>query len=157
MKKLTMLVLFACVSVGLVSADSPKARFSPKAPFNDPADQAAIKQIEQEMGNAIVAADIEKLNQIYADDFAMLGSSGKIITKQNILQQVESGKYKLESYELGPVDVQVLGNVAVGHGAVTEKRIADGKSVHVELVYMDRFEKRTGKWVLVSSDSGFPK
>ena len=156
MKKLTLLVLFACVCVALVLADSPKARFSPKAPFNDPADQAAIKQIEQEMGDAIVAVDIEKLNQIYADNYAMLGSSGKIITKQNILQQVESGKYKLESYELGPVDVQVLGNVAVGHGAVTEKRIADRKSVHVELVYMDRFEKRTGKWVLVSSDSGFP-
>jgi ketosteroid isomerase-like protein len=157
MKKLTTLVLFAGVCVGLVLADSPKARFSPKAPFNDPTDLAAIKQIEQEMGDAIVAVDIQKLNQIYADDFAMIGSSGKIITKQSILQSIGSGKYKLVSYELGPIDVQVLGNVAVGHGAVTEKRIADGKEVSVELVYMDRFEKRTGKWLLVSSDSGFPK
>lgn len=61
------------------------------------------------------------------------------------------------SYELGLIDVQVLGNVAVGHGAVTEKRIAAGKEVSIELVYMDRFEKRTGKRLLVSSDSGFPK
>lgn len=157
MKKLTTLVLFACVCVGLVLADSLKARFSPKAPFNDPADVAAIKQIEPKLGDAIVAVDIEKLNQIYADDFAMIGSSGKIITKQSILQQLESDKYKLVSYELGPIDVQVLGNVAVGHGAVTEKRIVDGKDVYVELVYMDRFEKRAGKWVLVSSDSGFVK
>ena len=159
MKKLTALVLFACVClcVGLVLADSPKARFSPKAPFNDPTDLATIKQIEPKLGDAIVAVNIEKLNQIYADDFAMIGSSGKIITKQSILQSIGSGKYKLVSYELGPIDVQVLGNVAVGHGAVTEKRIADGKDVSVELVYMDRFEKRTGKWVLVSSDSGFPK
>jgi ketosteroid isomerase-like protein len=157
MKAFAVSVLFACVCVVLVLADSPKPRFSPKAPFNDPTDRATIKQIEQEMGDAIVAVDIEKLNQIYADDFSMLGSSGKIITKQSILQQVSSGKYKLESYELGPIDVQALGNVAVCHGAVTEKRIADGKDVHVELVYMDRFEKRAGKWLLVSSDSGFPK
>jgi hypothetical protein len=36
MKKLTALVLFACVClcVGPVLADSPKARFKPKAPFN---------------------------------------------------------------------------------------------------------------------------
>ena len=157
MKKLTTLVLFACVCVGLVLADSPKARFSPKAPFNDPTDLATIKQIERELGDATVTVDIEKLNQIYADDFAIIGSSGKILTKESILQQIESGKYKLVSYELGPIDVQVLGNVAVGHGAVTEKRIADGKVLSVELVYMDLFEKRAGKWVLVRSDSGFPK
>jgi ketosteroid isomerase-like protein len=159
MKKLTALVLFACVClcVGLVLADSPKARFSPKAPFNDPTDLATIKQIERELGDATVTVDIEKLNQIYADDFAIIGSSGKILTKESILQQIESGKYKLVSYELGPIDVQVLGNVAVGHGAVTEKRIADGKDLSVELVYMDLFEKRAGKWVLVRSDSGFPK
>jgi ketosteroid isomerase-like protein len=157
MKKLAALVLFACAVAALVFAHSSKARFSPKAPFNDPTDLATIKQIEQDMGDAIVAVDIEKLNQVYADDFAMIGCSGKIITKQSILQSIGSGKYKLVSYELGPIDVQVLGNVAVGHGAVTEKRIADGKDVSVELVYMDRFEKRTGKWALVSSDSGFPK
>jgi ketosteroid isomerase-like protein len=157
MKKLTTLVLFACVCVGLVLADSPKARFSPKAPFNDPADLAAIKQIEPKLGDAIVAVDIEKLNQIYADDFAIVGSSGKIVTKEGLLQYIESGKFKLVSYELGPIDVQVLGNVAVGHGAVTEKRIADGKEVSVDGVWMDLFEKRAGKWVLVRSGDGFVK
>ncbi len=158
MKAFAMSILFACLCVGLVLADSPKARFSPKAPFNDPADFAAVMQIEQTLlGDAIVAVDMEKLNQIYADDFAMIGSSGKIITKQDILQQIKSRKRKLVSYELGPIDVQVLGNVAIGHGAVTEERIVDGKNVHFELVYHDRFEKRAGKWWLVSSDSGFPK
>ena len=159
MKKLTALVLFACVClcVGLVLADSTKARFKPKAPFNDPTDLAAIKQIEPKLGDAIVAVDIEKLNQIYADDFAIVGSSGKIVTKEGLLQYIESGKFKLVSYELGPIDVQVLGNVAVGHGAVTEKRIADGKEFNVDGVWMDLFEKRAGKWVLVRSGDGFVK
>ena len=53
--------------------------------------------------------------------------------------------------------MQVFGDVAVAHGSITEKRIADGKDLSVELVYMDLFEKRAGKWVLVRSDSGFPK
>jgi len=157
MKTFAVWGLFACVCVGVVLADSPKARFSPKAPFNDPTDLATIKQIEQEMGDAIVAVDIEKLNRIYADDFAIVGSAGKIITKEGLFQYIESGKYKLVSYELGPMDVQVLGNVAVGHGAVTEKRIADGKEVSVDGVWMDLFEKRAGKWVLVRSADGFVK
>jgi hypothetical protein len=39
------------------------------APFNDPADLATVKQIEREMGDAMVAVDIDKLNQIYADEW----------------------------------------------------------------------------------------
>jgi hypothetical protein len=45
----------------------------------------------------------------------------------------------------------------MGHGAVTETRLVDGKKIHVELMYEDRFEKREGKWKLVGSDSGIPK
>ena len=152
MKKLTTLVLFACVCVGLVLADSPKARFSPKAPFNDPTDVATVKQIEPEMGDAMVAVDIDKLNQIYADDFAAVAEkNGKIITRERILEDFKSGRNKLVSYELGPVDVQVLGNVAVCHGSSTEKRIWDGKDASGESVWMDLFEKRAGKWLLVRS------
>ena len=151
MNKLIVLIL-SSVCMGVAFAGPP-----PPHSCKDLTAVHAIEQLEQDMGDAMVRVDIDRLNQIYADDFSMLGSSGKIITKQSILQQVSSGKYKLESYELGPIDVQALGNVAVCHGAVTEKRIADGKDVHVELVYMDRFEKRAGKWLLVSSDSGFPK
>jgi hypothetical protein len=45
----------------------------------------AIKQLEQEMGEAMIAGDVDKLNQIYADDFATVGSSGKVITKETLL------------------------------------------------------------------------
>jgi ketosteroid isomerase-like protein len=149
MKKLTMLVLFACVAVALLLADSPKPVFSPKAALNDPADVATLKQIEVEMGDAMIAGDVNKLNEIFADDWATVTKSGKIFTKETLLQDFKSGQDKLVSFELGPMDVQVLGNVAVGHGSVTEKRFRDGKDVSNESVWMDLFEKRAGKWVVV--------
>jgi len=34
------------------------------------------------MGDAMVRVDVDKLNQIYADDFATVGASGKVITKK---------------------------------------------------------------------------
>jgi hypothetical protein len=58
--------------------------------------------------------DIDKLNQIYADDFATIASSGRLITKKHLLSDFESSHHKLESLENGPMDVQVFGNVAVG-------------------------------------------
>ena len=119
-------------------------------PSNDPAAVEAIKQLGQDMGTAMVAGDIDKLNQIFADDWATIGiTSGKMITKEKVLQDFKSGKDKLVSFELGPIDVQVFGDVAVAHGGVTEERIRDGKDISGEAVYMDLLKKRDGKWVVV--------
>jgi len=119
-------------------------------PSNDPAVIEAVTKVERDMGNAMVAGDMDRLNQIYADDWATVGTNpGKIITKEKVLRGFKSGTDKLVSYELGPMDVQVLGNVAVAHGTVTEKRIRDGKDVSGEFVFNDLLRKRAGKWVIV--------
>ena len=109
-----------------------------------------IKQLEQDMGNAMVAGDIDKLNQIYADDFATVGS-GRVITKQDLLSDFESFHDKLEWFENGPIDVQVYGNVAVASASVKEKRTRGGKDTSGEFVWMDLLENRAGKWVVVRS------
>jgi ketosteroid isomerase-like protein len=118
---------------------------------DDPADIEAVRQVGRDMGDAMVAVDIDKLNRIFADDWATIGSSGKIVTKESVLRNFKSGRDKLVSYELGPIDVRVLGDLAVAHGRVTEKRIRDGKDVSGEGVYMDLLKKRAGKWVVVRS------
>jgi ketosteroid isomerase-like protein len=118
---------------------------------DDPADIEAVRQVGRDMGDAMVAVDIDKLDQIFADDWATIGASGKIVTKESVLRNFKSGRDKLVSYELGPIDVRVLGDLAVAHGSVTEKRIRDGKDVSGEGVYMDLLKKRSGKWVVVRS------
>ena len=115
----------------------------------DPTVVETIKQFEQDTGDAMVARNIERLNQIYADDWATIGSSGKLFTKEGLLDDFKSGNHKLMSFENGPMDVQVLGNVAVVQASVTEKRIQDGKDISGEFVYMDLLEKRADKWVIV--------
>jgi len=136
-------VVLRSAGAKVVWADSPKEQ------SQDPTVVETIKQLERDMGDAMVAANIDKLNQILADDWAMIGRSGKIVTKGSVLRDFKSGKDKLVSYEAGPVDAQVFGNVAVAHGAVTENRIRDGKDISGEAVYMDLLKKREGKWVVV--------
>lgn len=145
MKKLIASVLFACAYVGPVLSDSPKSQSKDQAVID------AVKQVEQDMGKAMVAGDIDKLDQIYADDFATIESSGRIITKQNLMSDFESFHDKLEWFENGPIDVQVFGNVAVAQGSVKEKRNHNGKDTSGEFVWMDLLEKRAGKWVVVQS------
>ena len=144
MKKLIAPVLSTCVCVGAVLAGSPQ-------PSNDPTVVNSLKQLEQDMGDAMVRSDIDKLNQIYADDWATIGSSGEIAAKDSLLRDFKSFHDKLEWFEIGPMDVQVFGNVAVVHGSVTEKRSRDGKDTGGEFVWMDLLEKRAGKWVVLRS------
>jgi ketosteroid isomerase-like protein len=144
MKRLIVPVLSTCVCVGVVLAASPQ-------PSNDPTAVNAIKQLELDMGDAMERVDLEKLNQIYADDFAGVGKSGKVFTKKDVLSDFQSSHDKLEWFEVGPMDVQVFGNVAVVHGSVSEKRTEDGKDTSGEFVWMDLLENRGGKWVVVRS------
>jgi len=150
MKKLQMQkfvggVLFTSLCAELVLAQPLEA------PSNDPAAVDAVKQVGQEMGKAMMASDIEKLNQIFADDWATVDSSGKIFTKESLLSDFKSGKHKLEWFENGPVDVQVFGDVAVAQGSVKEKRIQNGKDTSGQFLWMDLLKKRAGKWAVVRS------
>jgi ketosteroid isomerase-like protein len=144
MRTLITSIAFAVVGVGISAAQPPKAS-------QDPADISAIKQLEQDMGDAMVRVDLDKLGQIYADDFVTVGRSGKVITKADMVRDFQSFHDKLESFENGPIDVQVFGNVAVANGSVSETRIRDGKNVSGEFLWMDLLEKRAGKWEVVRS------
>ena len=146
MKKFVGTVVFTCGCVGLVLAEAPKAQ------SKDPAVIDAVKQVAQDMGGAMVAGDIDKLNQIFADDWATVDSSGKIFTKERLLSDSKSGKHKLEWFENGPVDVQVFGDVAVSQGSVKEKRTRNGKDTSGQFLWMDLLKKREGKWAVVRSD-----
>lgn len=147
MKKLVGAVLLTCACVGLVLAH-PR-----KVPSKGPSVAETLKQLEQDFGDAIKAADTDKLNQILADDWRSVGYAGKISTKEGFLSNLRSGKSKLDSFEFGPMDVKVLGNVAVVQGSNTETRTTDGRASSFKAAWMDVFEKRGDKWVLVRSQS----
>lgn len=144
MKMVLVLILFGSVSLDPVLAQPAK----PASQGSSVAD--TIKQRDQEWADAMIAADIPKLNQIVADDW-IEGYPGNAATKATFLDSVKSGKHKLESCEFGPRDVQVLGNVAVLQGSVTETRIVDGQSSSFRVNYMDVWVKRGDRWVVFRS------
>jgi ketosteroid isomerase-like protein len=135
----------------LLALSSSTASAAPPQPSNDPGSVNTIKQLEQDMGDAMVRLDLAKLGEIYADDFVTVGSSGKVFTKRDLLADFESSHNRLESFENGPIDVRVFGNVAVAYGSVSEKSLHNGKDVSGNYVWMDLLENRNGKWVVVRS------
>jgi ketosteroid isomerase-like protein len=151
MKEIFLPVLVGCACVAPPSASSAEALAS-----NNADDIAAIRQIEKDMGDAMVAADIDKLGQFFADDWATTVPAGKVaaVTKESILRDFQSGNDRLEAFELGPIDVQVFGTVAIAQGSSTEKRTRHGQDASGQFVWTDILEKRAGKWVVVKGAGG---
>jgi hypothetical protein len=142
----TVLVLAGCVFFGPALAQPPKA--APEGP--SVAD--TIKQSVRAWCDAMIVVDVEKLDRLIADDWTD-GYPGNAATKSSLLTGIKAGKHKLEACEFGPMDVKVLGNVAVIQGSVTEKRIKDGQVGTVRVAFMDAFEKRGDRWVVVRSQA----
>jgi len=141
----TLLVLILSALLGNMSLAAPPQ------PTNDSADVQAIKQLEQDMGDAMIARDIERLRPIWADDWVASGASGKTVDKEALLQRYASGATQLRAFELGPMDVQVFGDVAMCQGSATESKSSNGKDVSGTYVWMDILKKRAGRWVVVQS------
>jgi ketosteroid isomerase-like protein len=142
----TVLVLVSCISLAPVLAQPPGAA------SEAPGVADTIKQLEHEWANAMMAVDVDKLNQIVADDWVD-GYPGKTTTKASFLADVKSGEHKLEACEFGAMDVKVLGPVAVVQGTVTETRTMNGRGTAFHVAYVDVFVKRGDRWLVVRSQS----
>src|SRR5215469_12968848 len=140
----------ALVSISLLAVIPSRAQVQTQS--KDPADIEAIKQVELDLGNFQISGEFDKYSQLYADDFAIVGSSGNVVNKTKLLSR--GFPDKLTWFETGPIDIQVFGNVALGQGVVREKRNENGKVTNPQLVWGDLLEKRAGKWVVVRSLSG---
>jgi uncharacterized protein (TIGR02246 family) len=145
MKKLTgaAVLVFASVGLALAQTAAPTAK--------SPSVAQSVKQLEHDWVDAAKAGDTDKLGQILADDWTSLGYDGSKATKESLLAAMKSGAQKLESFEFGPMDVKVLGSVAVVQGSDTEKSTTGGKDSSGQYAWTDVFVKRDGKWVAVRS------
>jgi ketosteroid isomerase-like protein len=141
-----VLLLGACL--GTVYGQAAK-------PASDPAE--AIKQLERDWSAAQKAVNVEKLSQILADDWMGLGFDGVVTSKKQYLDYVKTGANKLDNLEFGPMEVKVMGSIAVVQGSDTEKSSFKGKDTSGKWVWMDVFENRDGKWRVVRSQSAMVK
>jgi hypothetical protein len=87
-------------------------------------------------------------------NWSMLGYAGETSAKESFLANLKSGKSKIECFAIGPMDVTLLGNVAVVQGTTTERSSADGADSSSKFIWMDVFAKCGDKWVVVRSQFG---
>lgn len=145
MKRLVAALLTIWIG-GLVLADTRSAPEGERT-------AETVKQLERDWVDAEKAGDSEKLSRIVADDWTGIDNEGKKLTKEQLIARMKSGAAKAESIELGPMEVKVLGDAAVVQGSDIEVGAMNGEHQRVEIIWMDVFANRGGKWVCVRSQS----
>jgi ketosteroid isomerase-like protein len=149
MKKLIGLALVLCTWTGLALSQDTAAK-KPAKGGSSVAD--TLKQMEHDWTDAQKAGDTTKLDKLIADDWSALGPDGKKMDKKQYLAGFKSGDNKFESIEVGDMDVLVSGNIGIVQGSDTEKSSDKGKDTSGKYVWMDVFEKKSGKWQAVRSE-----
>jgi hypothetical protein len=117
-----------------------------KAQYNDDKEAGtALMKFEKQIDEAVVNADMDFLQDAYADDFRFKHSDGKVDDKAAWLNDVEKGKGSLLSRTLDKVEVEIHDNVGVTNGILTVKR----KNGTYKLQYVRVYIRKDDQWQMI--------
>jgi ketosteroid isomerase-like protein len=113
-----------------------------------------IIEVDAQLNLLIIKNDAAKAADFYTEDFILVTSGGKIITKKDIVDQIASPELKLEINETSEVKVRVHGTTAVLTGVLRQKGSFRGKSFDAKLYVTDTWIKTKKGWKILSGQAG---
>src|SRR5215472_14669568 len=109
-----------------------------------------VRQVHRSRLQALVSADLNKLDKIVGDDLIYISPVGKVQTKAEIVSDLKSGALKVSSIEQGDPNVRIYGNTAVVTYLTTSKFVDNGREYNNQIRSTSVYVKRNGHWQLVS-------
>ena len=123
-----------------------------------PNDEQQILQLFEDGDRALIAADIDELSRIFADDYIQYDESGEAHTKQEVLNNLKSGVIRYLSMESTGRRIRLLSaDLAIVHGSEEDDVEQGGQRFPVRYVYMDVVVKLDGRWQIVGSQLAKPE
>jgi ketosteroid isomerase-like protein len=114
------------------------------------ADEAGIKQLERDRQDAFIRGDIDALDRATAADYTTINPSGKLSSKQQMMQNLREGKTKVISVQLDDLKARIYGTTAVLTGEYRDVNIRDGVRRETHTHFTRVFVKVQGRWQAVA-------
>lgn len=123
--------------------------FAQAAPQKGGIEQAVIK-LEQEWVDALIKADIAKLETLYADTLVYTHSSGAVDDKAKYLANLKAGGTKYVSIDRDDIKVNLYGDTALVtcHALIKLKANGTDRTVDARMIHV--YSKIKGRWQLVA-------
>lgn len=115
------------------------------------ADTEAVLQLERQWETAIKNKDQATINRIVAEDSVLVSSTGELMSKAQA--DIDNQLTTIVASTIMDMKVRVFGNIAVVVGSNQET--SKNRSVDTSGLYRwtDVFEKRNGRWQVISAQS----
>jgi len=114
-------------------------------------DEQEILRLFEEGDRALMSADVQEMERIYAEDYVQSDESGRQSTRADLIRNLTSGEIRLLSMKSTERRVRLFGEFAVVHGSEEDEIERDGENLIVKYVYMDVVVRRGGRWQIVAS------
>jgi ketosteroid isomerase-like protein len=118
----------------------------------DGAEEQAVMRAERNLVNAVVKRDISTLETYLAKEWTPT-NDGQVTSGAQVLAELKSGAYKVESDAIRDLSVHVFGDVAVATMILDTKGTYKGADFSGVIRSTDFFVKRDGRWQVVSSQN----
>jgi ketosteroid isomerase-like protein len=121
-----------------------------------------VASAEAAFHQAMLAADLKRLESLTDKDFVWTRDAGERITRQQLLDEMSSGRLKYSKLETKNVTVTMYGDTAVVRGASSRRRSSipsspnSGDAAPFEAFYTLTFVNRDGAWTAVAMHSSRP-
>ena len=113
-----------------------------------------VKDADARLNRLIMQNLAGEAAPLYMEDFLLITSGGKMVTKKEIVEQIASAELKLEVNQTTEVRVRVHGTTAVLTGILLQKGSWKGKQFDVKLWVTDTWIKTDSGWRLLSGQAG---
>jgi uncharacterized protein (TIGR02246 family) len=121
-------------------------------------DEQQILKLFEDGDRALIAADINELARIFADDYIQYDGLGEPHTKQDVINNLETGAIRYLSMISTGRRIRILSEeVAIVHGSEEDDVEQGGQRFPVRYIYMDVVVKRNGRWQIVGSQLAKPE
>jgi len=115
-------------------------------------DEQQILKLFEDGDRALIAADVEELRRIYADDYVQQDETGMTSTRQDVIDRLTSGEVRFVAMTSTGRRIRLLrDDMAIVHGSEDDVVEQGGGRFPVRYVFMDVVVKREGKWQIVAS------
>src|SRR5690349_13348838 len=140
---IAVLVLIVA-SMGVAQEQSAKGSHQPSV-------EETIRKLDNERIQAQIHADATALDRIYSADFIVVGPSGTVRTKPQVISDFTSGDLKFQSITTDEVQVRIYENTVVETGLSTMVGQDKGKTVPRDTRFTRVWVKQQGHWRLVAN------
>jgi ketosteroid isomerase-like protein len=133
-----------------------EADSKPAGATSDPDhDKEAVAALDARYQEAVKQNDAATMDQILAEDFILVTSSGKTYSKRDLLDEARTARRTYEHQEDSDKTVRLWGDTAIVTAKLWEQGTENGKPFEHKLWFSDVYRRTPSGWLYVFAQSAY--